>query len=122
MHAKRALRRCSDTAAPRPTRLSYRLVIAHSAAELMQATEGVVHTLPDGQSITIQGEGLRLGQAALQPSLLGGDLPDLPAATVTQIMQHPDGPTRKVQYTTNQNMLRMLDHQLHPGFPAGLCQ
>ena len=55
-----------------------------------------MHTLPDGQSITIQGEGHQLAQALLNPSLLGKDLSDLPSATVTQIMQHPDGPTRKV--------------------------
>lgn len=55
-----------------------------------------MHTLPDGQSITIQGEGQQLAQALLNPSLLGKDLSDLPSATVTQIMQHPDGPTRKV--------------------------
>ncbi|KAA6427514.1 MAG: actin-related 7-like [Trebouxia sp. A1-2] len=60
------------------------------------AAAGEVHTLPDGQSITIQGEGQQLAQALLNPSLLGKDLSDLPSATVTQIMQHPDGPTRKV--------------------------
>lgn len=63
---------------------------------MLQAAASEVHTLPDGQSITIQGEGQRLAEALLTPSLLGKDLPDLPAATVTQIMQHPDGPTRKV--------------------------
>ncbi len=63
---------------------------------LQDAAAGEVHTLPDGQSITIQGEGQQLAQALLNPSLLGKDLPDLPSAPVTQIMQHPDGPTRKV--------------------------
>jgi len=63
---------------------------------LQDAAAGEVHTLPDGQSITIQGEGQQLAQALLNPSLLGKDLSDLPSATVTQIMQHPDGPTRKV--------------------------
>ncbi len=63
---------------------------------LQDAAAGEVHTLPDGQSITIEGEGQQLAQALLNPSLLGKDLSDLPSATVTQIMQHPDGPTRKV--------------------------
>jgi len=67
-----------------------------SYASLQDATAGEVHMLPDGQSITIQGEGQQLAQALLNPSLLGKDLSDLPSATVTQIMQHPDGPTRKV--------------------------
>lgn len=68
------------------------IVVSASSTE---AAASEVHTLPDGQSITIQGEGQRLAEALLTPSLLGKDLPDLPAATVTQIMQHPDGPTRK---------------------------
>ncbi len=63
---------------------------------LQDAAAGEVHTLPDGQSITIEGEGQQLAQALLNPSRLGKDLSDLPSATVTQIMQHPDGPTRKV--------------------------
>ena len=44
----------------------------------------------------MEGEQEQLTQALLNPSLLGKDLSDLPSATVTQIMQHPDGPTRKV--------------------------
>ena len=77
---------------------------------LQEAAASEVHTLPDGQSITInghsitidgqsvtmEGEGEQLAQALLNPSLLGKDLSDLPSATVTQIMQHPDGATRKV--------------------------
>lgn len=55
-----------------------------------------MHTLPDGQSITIESEGQQVAQAILTPMLLKKDLPDLPAAVVTQIMQHPDGATRKV--------------------------
>lgn len=55
-----------------------------------------MHQLPDGQSITVREEGQQLGEALMQPRLLGLDLPDLPSAAVTQIMQHPDGPTRKV--------------------------
>ena len=62
----------------------------------IQATASEVHTLPDGQSITIDGEGQQLAQAILNPMMLNKDLPDLPAATVTQIMQHPDAATRKV--------------------------
>lgn len=54
-----------------------------------------VHTLPDGQNITIEGEGQQLAQAILTPMMLNKDLPDLSAATVTQIMQHPDAATRK---------------------------
>lgn len=57
-----------------------------------------MHELPDGQSITVREEGQQLGEALLRPSLLGLDLPDLPSAAVTQIMQHPDGPTRKVRH------------------------
>lgn len=68
----------------------------HLGVSVQDAAAGEVHTLPDGQSITIQGEGHQLAQALLNPSLLGKDLSDLPSATVTQIMQHPDGPTRKV--------------------------
>lgn len=77
---------------------------------LQEAAASEVHTLPDGQSITINGQsitidgqsvtmegvGEQLAQALLNPSLLGKDLSDLPSATVTQIMQHPDGATRKV--------------------------
>ena len=55
-----------------------------------------MHALPDGQSITIEHEGQQLAQAILNPMMLKKDLPDLPAAVVTQIMQHPDGATRKV--------------------------
>ena len=55
------------------------------------------HILPDGQTISIRSkDAQQLAAAVLVPSLLGKDLPDLPAATITQIMQHPDGPTRKV--------------------------
>lgn len=62
----------------------------------IQAAPTEVHTLPDGQNITIEGEGQQLAQAILTPMMLNKDLPDLPAATVTQIMQHPDAATRKV--------------------------
>ena len=62
----------------------------------VQAAESEVHTLPDGQTVTIREEGTFLGAALLHPSRLGLDLPDLPSAVITQIMQHPDGPTRKV--------------------------
>lgn len=55
-----------------------------------------MHELPDGQSISVREEGQQLGEALIRPSLLGLDLPDLPSVVVTQIMQHPDGPTRKV--------------------------
>lgn len=55
-----------------------------------------MHELPDGQSISVREEGQQLGEALIRPSLLGLDLPDLPSAVITQIMQHPDGPTRKV--------------------------
>ena len=55
-----------------------------------------MHILPDGQNITIDSEGQQLAEAILHPTMLKKDLPDLPAATVTQIMQHPDGATRKV--------------------------
>ena len=64
----------------------------------IQAAAAEVHTLPDGQSLTIEGEGQQLAQAIVHPIMLKKDLPDLPAATVTQIMQHPDGATRKVCY------------------------
>ena len=61
-----------------------------------QAAAREMHTLPDGQSISIISEGQQLAQAILNPMMLKKDLPDLPAAVVTQIMQHPDGATRKV--------------------------
>lgn len=62
----------------------------------IQAATTEVHMLPDGQSITIESEGQQVAQAILTPMMLKKDLPDLPAAVVTQIMQHPDGATRKV--------------------------
>lgn len=82
------------------------VVLAQSSAAVVsssciQAAAAEVHTLPDGQSITIEDEGQRVAQAILNPVILNKDLPDLPAATVTQIMQHPDAATRKVsQYAT----------------------
>lgn len=83
--------KCSD-----PQRLKELCARASSLPSSSEdAAAGEMHTLPDGQSITIQGEGHQLAQALLNPSLLGKDLSDLPSATVTQIMQHPDGPTRK---------------------------
>lgn len=68
---------------------------ARASAPDSEAAASEVHTLPDGQSLTIEGEGPQLAQAILHPMMLQKDLPDLPAATVTQIMQHPDGATRK---------------------------
>lgn len=86
---------------------------------LQDAATGEVHTLPDGQSITIQGEGQQLAQALLNPSLLGKDLSDLPSATVTQIMQHPDGPTRKVLMLTFDKV--SVEHSWYCTLLAGLC-
>jgi len=86
---------------------------------LQDATAGEVHTLPDGQSITIEGEGQQLAQALLNPSLLGKDLSDLPSATVTQIMQHPDGPTRKVFISKMGNV--SAEHSWCWTLMAGLC-
>lgn len=54
------------------------------------------HRLPDGQKIVVGAEGDLLGEALLQPSLMGIDSPPLAEAAFIACMSHPDPATRKV--------------------------
>ncbi|KAL3132514.1 hypothetical protein ABBQ32_009057 [Trebouxia sp. C0010 RCD-2024] len=89
--------------------------ISNASSTDTEAAPTEVHTLPDGQNITIEGEGQQLAQAILTPMMLNKDLPDLPAATVTQIMQHPDAATRKA---FAENMLLCGGGSRVPGLSA----
>lgn len=67
-------------------------------------------------------EGQQLGEALLQPRLLGLDLPDLPSAAITQIMQHPDGPTRKVaDACTKMHCIVDAMQMTYPVIPVVVC-
>ncbi|GAB4823462.1 hypothetical protein N2152v2_010508 [Parachlorella kessleri] len=56
----------------------------------------VSHTLPDGQTFTVQREdGEQLFQALLSPSLLGMQLPTLAEVVVTAGVSYPEKDTRK---------------------------
>ena len=52
--------------------------------------------LPDGQIFSITTEGVHLGEALLQPGLMGVEDAELPEALVSQVQQHPDAGMRKV--------------------------
>lgn len=54
------------------------------------------YTLPDGQVFAITTEGVQLGEALLQPGLMGVEDAELPEALVSQVQQHPDAGMRKV--------------------------
>ncbi len=59
--------------------------------------EPATHTLPDGQTITIEREGLELGEALMDGGQLGLDLPRLPQAVYTAATAQGDKDTRKVR-------------------------
>lgn len=54
-----------------------------TAASAAAAAAPTSHTLPDGQTITVGGEGVLAGEALVEPGRLGLDLPSLSAALYT---------------------------------------
>ena len=62
----------------------------------MQDPRPQKYTLPDGQVFSITTEGVQLGEALLQPGLMGVEDAGLPEALVSQVQQHPDAGMRKV--------------------------
>ena len=65
---------------------------------LEQGPSSTTHTLPDGQTFTLEeGAGLQLGEAVLDPSLAGlEDGMPLPDAVVSSCACHLEAATRKV--------------------------
>lgn len=53
-------------------------------------------TLADGQMVTIVKEGLQLGEALVNPSIVNPDLHSLAPVVVNSCMCHPDAGSRKV--------------------------
>lgn len=70
---------------------------AEDVAAAAAAPEPATHTLPDGQTITIQQEGLQLGEALMDASQLGLDVAPLSAAVHTAATAQGDKDTRKVR-------------------------
>lgn len=71
--------------------------VAGSAEEAASAAaEPTTHTLPDGQTITVQREGLQLGEALMDGSRLGLDVERLSEAVHTAATAQGDKDTRKV--------------------------
>lgn len=60
------------------------------------AAQPTTHTLPDGQTITVAGEGAALGEALLHPSLMGLDLPPLAALAQASVQALEDRAVRRV--------------------------
>lgn len=76
--------------------------VAGSAEEAASAAvEPVTHTLPDGQTITVQRQGLQLGEALMDGSQLGLDVPRLSQAVYTAATAQAEGPARKVRPAGN---------------------
>ncbi|KAL4858593.1 Actin-related protein 7 [Chlorella vulgaris] len=69
--------------------------VAGSPEEAAAAAEPTTHTLPDGQTITIQGEGQQLGEALMDGSRLGLDVAALSEAVYTAATAQGDKDTRK---------------------------
>ncbi|EFN58172.1 hypothetical protein CHLNCDRAFT_20388, partial [Chlorella variabilis] len=70
--------------------------VAGSAEEAASAAaEPTTHTLPDGQTITVQREGLQLGEALMDGSRLGLDVERLSEAVHTAATAQGDKDTRK---------------------------
>eukprot|EP00887_Chlorella_sp_A99_P002053 scaffold18.g2053.t1 len=59
------------------------------------AAPPTTHTLPDGQTIAVGGEGAALGEALLDPTLLGLDLPPLAAAAQAVVSALEDKAQRR---------------------------
>lgn len=62
----------------------------------VQATEVQTFTLADGQRVTVIKEGLLLGEALVNPTLVDPDLHSLAPVVVNSCMCHPDAGFRKV--------------------------
>ena len=60
------------------------------------AVEASTHVLPDGQTITIEREGLQLGEVLMDGGQLGLDLPRLSEAVFTAATAQGDKDSRKV--------------------------
>ena len=60
------------------------------------AAPAETHTLPDGQSITVGGEGIELAEALVEGSTLGSESPSAAAAVYNACMSNPDPAVRKV--------------------------
>ena len=52
--------------------------------------------LPDGRTLTLAREGAALGEALVDPSALGLDLPPVAEAAFSAVMSHHDSAARKV--------------------------
>ena len=72
--------------------------VAGSSEEAASAAgvEASTHVLPDGQTITIEREGLQLGEALMDGGQLGLDLPRLSEAVFTSATAQGDKDSRKV--------------------------
>ncbi|PSC72499.1 Actin-related 7 [Micractinium conductrix] len=66
-----------------------------AAAAAAAAAEPTTHTLPDGQTITIEREGVQLGEALMDGGQLGLDVSPLPQAVCTAATAQGDKDTRK---------------------------
>jgi hypothetical protein len=60
-----------------------------------------VHTLPDGQTITVDDEGWQVAEALLQPRRMGVDAPSVFESALTCAMSHFDPASRKVDGRTD---------------------
>lgn len=58
--------------------------------------ESELHTLPDGQSIAVRGEGVQLGEAVLRGKVEADDGPTLVEAVVNSCTCHSEPASRKV--------------------------
>lgn len=70
---------------------------AEEAAAGGPPVEPATHTLPDGQTIAIEREGLELGEVLMDGGQLGLDLPRLSQAVYTAATAQGDKDTRKVR-------------------------
>jgi hypothetical protein len=80
----------------------------------VQANEIQTFTLADGQTVTIVKEGLQLGEALVNPSIVNPDLHSLAPVVVNSCMCHPDAGFRKV-------LILILQLSLHQLFSWFLC-
>ena len=73
-----------------------RVAASSEEAAAAAGVEASTHVLPDGQTITIEREGLQLGEALMDGSKLGLDLPRLSEAVFTAATAQGDKESRKV--------------------------
>jgi actin-related protein len=107
------------------------------AEEEKQNENRKVYTLPDGQIINVEEEGKALGEAVLNPSLLGFTLPTLAEAIQTAGLVttlHGGKESAKIlaenillcgggagAHGLSQRVLAELTATAHPNFPPALC-